>query len=70
MILCDYFGGYEFALPDNAKSFDEIWKTKPKLVDIGTRKQGESVAYSVDGMSVFSTSEKANSPLIEAKRKE
>lgn len=70
VILCDYFGGYEFALLDDAKAFDDIWKTKPKLVDIGTRKQGEAVAYSIDGMSVFSTSEKADSPLFEAKRKE
>ena len=70
VILCDYFGGYEYALPENAKDFDAIWKEKPAMVDLGIRAQGEAVAYSSDGMSVIATSEKRNSPINETRRKE
>ena len=69
VIVCDYFGGYEFVLPDDAESFDEIWKVKPRLVDLGTREQGEAVAYSADGLSLYATSEHLNSPLIMVSRK-
>ncbi|MEZ5307254.1 MAG: hypothetical protein R2684_08935 [Pyrinomonadaceae bacterium] len=69
VVVCDYFGAYEYALSDNAKDFDEIWKSKPKLIDAGKREQGEAVAYSPDGMKIYLTSEKARSPLIEVARK-
>ncbi len=69
VIICDYFDAYELVLPDNAKNFDEIWKEKPVVVELGAREQGEAVGYSADGKSIFATSEKKNSPLIEVKRK-
>jgi len=69
VILCDYSAGYEFTLPEGAGSFDDIWKQKPAIVDIGDRKQGEAISYSSDGNSVFATSEKKNSPVIEIRRK-
>jgi hypothetical protein len=36
---------------------------------MGGREQGEAVSYSADGNSIFATSEKKNSPIIEVKRK-
>ncbi|MEP6901503.1 MAG: hypothetical protein ABJA66_07110, partial [Actinomycetota bacterium] len=69
VIICDYFDAYELVLPDNAKNFDEIWKEKPLVVELGAREQGEAVGYSADGKSIFATSEKKNSPVIEVKRK-
>jgi hypothetical protein len=69
VIICDYFNAYELVLPDAAKSFDEIWKEAPLTVELGAREQGEAIAYAPDGKSVFATSEKKNSPLIEVKRK-
>lgn len=69
VIICDYFNAYEIALPPDAKNFDEIWKQTPKIVDLGAREQGESVGYAADGKSIFATSEKKNSPMIEVKRK-
>lgn len=63
-VVCDYFAGYEIELPQNAKSFDDIWKQKPVKIDLGERKQGEAVGYSADGKSIYATSEKKNSPLI------
>lgn len=67
VVICDYFSAYEIVLPENAKNFDEIWKLKPKVVELGEREQGEAVCYSADGNSIYATSEKKNSPLIEVK---
>lgn len=71
VIICDYYSAYELSLPAAAVAakFDEIWKQKPLTVLLGTRQQGEAVGYASDGKSIFATSEKLNSPLIEVKRK-
>lgn len=68
-VICDYFGAYELVLPDGVKDFDEIWSEKASIISLGEREQGEAVAYSADGNSIFATSEKKNSPIIEVKRK-
>lgn len=69
MVICDYTQAYEWSLPDNETNFDEIWKQTPSNIDLGRRKGGESVCYSATGSSIFATSEGANSPIMEAKRK-
>ena len=69
MIICDYTQGYEYTLPGDAKSFDDIWKQHPEPVNLGKRAVGESVCYSADGSAVFATSEGKNSPVIEVKRR-
>ena len=69
IIICDYFSAYEIVLPENAKNFDEIWTQKPLMVELGEREQGEAVGYSNDGKSIFATSEKKDSPIIQVKRK-
>lgn len=69
VIICDYFNAYEIKLPERAKNFDEIWKQKPLIVELGERAQGESVGYSADGESIFATSENKNSPVILVRRK-
>ena len=69
VVICDYFSAYEIVLPEDAKTFDEVWTQKPLIVELGERAQGEAVAYSADGKSIFATSEKKNSPIIEVKRK-
>ncbi len=69
VVICDYFAAYEIVLPENAKNFDEIWKEKPEIIQLGERAQGEAVCYSADGNSIYATSEKEDSPLIEVKRK-
>ena len=69
VIVCDYFQAYELILPDSAKTFDEIWKEKPSKIELGERKQGEAITYSADGNSIFTTSEKKDSPLIQVNRK-
>ncbi len=66
VIICDYFSAYEIVLSENAKNFDEIWKQKPIVVELGERKQGESIGYAADEESIFATSEGKNSPLIKA----
>jgi hypothetical protein len=68
VVLCDYAQGYELRLPDNASSFDEIWQQTPEPIDLGKRPSGESVTYSMDGSSIFATSEGKNAPVIEVKQ--
>jgi hypothetical protein len=63
--LCDYASGYELALPEGSKSFDDVWRQKPTLVPLGVRRQGESVCYRLDGAALLATSEGAPSPLVE-----
>ena len=69
VVICDYFTAYELVLPDAAKNFDEIWKETPLTIELGAREQGESIAYSADGKSIFAGSENKKSPIIEVKRK-
>lgn len=69
VVICDYFNAYELVLPDAAKNFDEIWTQTPATIELGPREQGEAVAYSPDGKSIFANSENKKSPLIEVKRK-
>jgi len=69
VVICDYFNAYEIILPENAKKFDEIWKQKPVVIQLGERQQGEAVSYSLDGKSIIATSERKNSAIIEVKRK-
>lgn len=69
VVISDYFNAYEIALPAAAKSFDEIWRQKPVVVQLGERQQGEAVCYGLDGNTIYATSENKNSPIIEVKRK-
>lgn len=69
VMLCDYFAAYELVLPEGATDFDTIWTEKSSIIELGEREQGEAIAYSPDGNSIFTTSEKKNSPIIEADRK-
>ncbi len=69
VVICDYFNGYEIQLPLEAKNFDAIWKQKPVVIDLGAREQGEAIGYAEDGKSIFATSERKNSPLIEVRGK-
>ena len=69
LVICDYSAAYEFTLPENAKSFDEIWSQEPESINVGIRKIGEAVTYSPDGNSIILTSEGKNTPIIEVVRK-
>ena len=69
IIICDYTQAYEFVLPEGDSTFENIWKQKPEKIDLGKRKVGESVCYSVDGTSIFATTEGRSSPVIEVKRR-
>jgi hypothetical protein len=67
--LCDYVDGYELILADASAPFDQIWKQPLKPLDLGKRKQGEAIAYRLDGKALLATSEGAHSPLIEVVRR-
>lgn len=67
--LCDYFRGWEASLPRGARTFDTIWAAEWRPVDIGSRKQGEAIAFRHDGQALIATSEGKPFPLIEVERK-
>jgi hypothetical protein len=67
--LCDYFQGYEIVLPEKSGNFDDIWKQRLMSFDFGKRKQGEAIAYRLDGRALLGTSEGKFSPLIQVVRK-
>lgn len=68
VMLCDYFAGYELALPESSASFDEVWTQKPVRIDLGGREIGEAVAYTLDGNAVIALSEKRKTPVIVVER--
>lgn len=68
VVVCDYRQAYEFELPQSSNDFDEIWKQRPLAVNIGKRKTGEAVCYSVDGSEILATSEGRNPPIISVNR--
>ncbi|HEV2833772.1 MAG TPA: hypothetical protein VGW58_00570, partial [Pyrinomonadaceae bacterium] len=63
--LCDYFEGYELTLPTGSKNFNDIWKEKMTGFNLGKRKQGEAIAYRLDGNAVLATSEGKKPELIQ-----
>jgi len=67
--LCDYFSGYELVLPTSSKDFDDIWKEKMTGFDLGKRKQGEAIAYRLDGNALLATSEGKEFDLIQVERR-
>ena len=66
--LCDYFQGYELALPARSTNFNDIWKQRMIGFDLGKRKQGEAITYRLDGKAFLATSEGKNSPIIQVTR--
>jgi hypothetical protein len=68
VMLCDLQGGYELVLPEGVVDPDAIWQQEAMTVDLGDRKQGEGVSYGRDGLSLFASSEKKNSPLYVIRR--
>jgi hypothetical protein len=68
IVLCDYLGAYELRLPGSTSRFDDIWRQAPANINLGVRRQGESICYAADSGSFYATSEKRPTPLIKVKR--
>ena len=67
--LCDYFQGYEMVLPASSGNFNDIWKQTMTGFDLGKRKQGESIAYRLDGNALLATSEGKDADLLQVERR-
>ena len=67
--LCDYFQGYELTLPASSRDFNDIWKQTMTGFDLGKRKQGESIAYRLDGDALLATSEGKEFDLLQVERR-
>lgn len=68
VVLCDYMQGYEIVLPTRA-AFNAIWGQPLMAFDLGQRKQGEAIAYRLDGKALVATSEGSHAPLIQVVRR-
>lgn len=66
--FCDYMQGYEIVLPEGA-AFNTIWNQALKPIGLGQRKQGEAIAYRLDGKALLATSEGSPAPLIQVLRR-
>jgi hypothetical protein len=66
--LCDYMQAYEIVLPSVA-AFNTIWKQPLRPIQLGQRKQGEAIAYRLDGNALLATSEGSPAPLIQVLRR-
>jgi len=69
VMLCDLEGGYELVLPEGVTDPAAVWQQQAVAVDLGDRKQGEGVSYGRDGLTLYASSEKKNSPLYVIKRR-
>ena len=67
--FCDYFQGYEMVLPASSRNFNDIWKQTMTGFDLGKRKQGESIAYRLDGNALLATSEGTDTDLLQVERR-
>jgi hypothetical protein len=65
LILRDHRRLYELTLPERAQTLDEIWKQKPQSFPSPKLRQGEAVCYSLDGRSLYLTSENLPTPLYQ-----
>ncbi len=67
-VVVTYLWGYEYT-----RAADESWPAafarKPRVVFLPMRKQGESICFGPDGRSLYLTSEKTPTPLIEIRAK-
>lgn len=63
--LCDYVQGYEIVLTDAKAAFNTIWQQPLTPIGLGKRKQGEALAYRLDGKALLATSEGIKAPLIQ-----
>ena len=64
IVFTSYVAGYEINKDPN-EPWEEALRRTPYLITVPARMQGESVCYSRDGKSLYFTSERAPSPLIE-----
>ncbi|MDQ4097267.1 MAG: hypothetical protein M3144_05285 [Actinomycetota bacterium] len=62
LALSTYGPGYELRLRAEGLPFDDIWAQPPQTVALGTRVQGEAIAFRLDGRALLTTSERGTGP--------
>ncbi len=58
---------HELRLPDVDSGFDGIWQRPRRPIQLAARKQGEAIAYRLDGATLLTTSEGSPMPLHEVR---
>jgi hypothetical protein len=64
VVIRTYLIGYEWKIAPGA-TIAQALKGTPRQIALPLVQQGESICYSSDGKSLFTTSEKAHAPLYE-----
>lgn len=67
VILRTYSDAYELTLPTGEADFEKIWNQPLNPIPMPKMKQGEAICYSVDGKSLYATSEQLPTPLYQLK---
>ncbi|MGH9182082.1 MAG: hypothetical protein ACRDY5_10250 [Acidimicrobiales bacterium] len=68
--LSTYTTGYELALPEGSgEDFDAIWRRPAAPVRLSSRRQGDAIAYRLDGQALLTTSEGAGENVVELVRR-
>ena len=66
--LCTYLEAVELTVPPGA-AFDAVWGQAPAFIALPFRRQGEAIAYRLDGAALLTTSEGVPAPVHEVTRR-
>ena len=64
LVICNYSEAIEFARHDG-ESWQHAFNRAPRKIALPSRRQGESICYGPDGVTLYLTSEQRPTPLIE-----
>ncbi|HVL93711.1 MAG TPA: hypothetical protein VM264_10250 [Acidimicrobiales bacterium] len=68
VVLSTYAAGYELELPAGDAAFDDIWRRPATSIALAPRRQGEAIAYRLDGAAVLATSEGVGAAVTQVER--
>lgn len=69
VVIGTYGPAFELSLEEGA-SFDRIWTTEPRRIELPFARQREAIAYRLDGRALIATSEGARAAIIEVELKD
>jgi hypothetical protein len=67
LVIRTYTRAYEWTIPAH-NDWKTMWTKKPRVWDLPSSKQGESICYSADGSKYYATSEQLPTPLFEIEK--
>jgi hypothetical protein len=65
-IILTYGNAFEYTRAPDEK-WSKAFSRRPRMIRLPARRQGESICYGLDGTTLYLTSEKKPTPLIEVR---